>query len=103
MSQLVARQAPGFDPLLNPELCTLDTPGCDLDLAPMEYLPNLAGNALFVAIFALLLLVQIFFGIRHRTWGFLIAMVFGLGLELVGYVGRIQMHFNPFPEGPFLT
>jgi hypothetical protein len=29
-------------------------------------------------------------------------MVGGLALEIIGYAGRIQLHFNPFPFDPFL-
>ncbi|KAF4959803.1 hypothetical protein F66182_18274, partial [Fusarium sp. NRRL 66182] len=29
-------------------------------------------------------------------------MVGGLVGEIIGYIGRVQMHFNPFPQNPFL-
>lgn len=29
-------------------------------------------------------------------------MSLGLALEIIGYAGRIQLHFNPFPFDPFL-
>ncbi|ERF75848.1 hypothetical protein EPUS_01214 [Endocarpon pusillum Z07020] len=86
--------------LANPELCTIDT--CPLELASIEYIPTLPGNALYVSLFALCLLVQLYFGIRYRTWGFLAGMIGGLVLEILGYVARIQIHFNPFREDPFL-
>jgi hypothetical protein len=48
-------------------------------------------------------LAQAFLGIRHRTWGFLIAMLIGTILEAVGYGGRIAMHNDIFTQGPFIT
>ncbi|KAL9117753.1 MAG: hypothetical protein Q9187_005708 [Circinaria calcarea] len=85
---------------INPELCTLQT--CSLDQANYDYIPTLAGNSLFTAIFGILVLAQVFFGIRYRTWGFLVGMFCGITLEIIGYIGRIQSHFNPFPQDPFL-
>jgi hypothetical protein len=62
--------------LENPELCTLQT--CDLSLASFLYIPTLPGNALYAAIFGIYLLAQLFLGIKHKTWGYMIAMIFGL-------------------------
>lgn len=87
---------PGF-PI---ESCTLST--CSLKNAQVEYQPNLGGNAFLLSIFALSLLFQVFFGIRYRIFGFLVGLFCGLVLEIVGYAARIQMHFNPFPKGPFV-
>jgi hypothetical protein len=88
------------NPVIPDDLCTLST--CSLLQAHYQYIPTLAGNALYIGIFALLLLVQIFFGIRYRTWGFLAGMIGGLILEIIGYTARVQMHFNPFTSNPFL-
>lgn len=74
--------------------CTLDT--CPLSEGIITYQPNIAGNAFFVVLFGVLLLVQLGLGIRHKTWSYLVAMVFGLILEVVGYIGRIQLHDDPF-------
>lgn len=88
------------NPGIPDELCTLAT--CSLLQAHFQYVPTLAGNALYIAIFALLLLVQIFLGIRYHTWGFLGGMIGGMILEVIGYVARVQMHYNPFTSNPFL-
>lgn len=82
------------------DLCTLST--CPLDLAEVDYIPSLPGNAFYLALFALALAFQCGLGIYYKTWTYLIAMVFGLAGEIVGYIGRIQMHYNPFPESSFL-
>lgn len=79
-------------------LCTLTT--CDLTLAQFSYRPNLGGNAIFAAIFGIYFLMNLFFGIRHKTWGYMAAMFFGLAGEIIGYVGRLLLYQNPFdPTG----
>ncbi|OCL03471.1 putative RTA1 domain protein [Glonium stellatum] len=88
------------NPVIPDAQCTLQS--CSLLQAHYQYLPSLAGNALYVGIFGLLLAFQIIFGWRARTWGFLGGMFGGLVLEVIGYIGRIQMHSNPFIDGPFL-
>ncbi|KAJ5138295.1 uncharacterized protein N7515_003143 [Penicillium bovifimosum] len=82
------------------EYCTLDL--CPITEAYVYYVPSLAGNAIFVAIFALLLVAQIVLGIRYRTWAYLAGLFGGLVLEVIGYAGRIQMHYNPFRFDPYL-
>ncbi|KAK0107329.1 hypothetical protein ONS95_004023 [Cadophora gregata] len=86
--------------LENPNLCTLDT--CDLSLASFLYIPTLPGNVLFAAIFGIYLVAQIFLGIKHKTWGYMVAMVMGLLLEVIGYVGRVLLHNDPFNDNNFL-
>lgn len=81
--------------------CTLQT--CSMEQATIRYLPSLAGNITYMALFGLILLLQIGLGIRYRTWGFLTGMVCGLVLEIVGYAGRVVMHYNPFNMNNFLT
>ena len=79
--------------------CTLQT--CSITQAQLTYDPSLAGNVFFAAFFSLLLSLQIILGIYYRTWTYSIGMVGGLILELCGYTGRIQMHYNPFIQSPF--
>lgn len=86
--------------LIRGDDCTLEI--CSLEYATIQYQPNLAGNILFIAIFALCLVVQIPLGWRYRTWGFFVAMFGGLILEIVGYVGRVQMHYDPFNFNNFI-
>jgi len=81
-------------------LCTLST--CDLTLAHFDYLPSLPGNALFAALFAVCLFAQVLFGVKYRTWGFMAAAVLGMITEIIGYIGRIAMHSNPFSKTNFL-
>ncbi|KPM38205.1 hypothetical protein AK830_g8351 [Neonectria ditissima] len=55
-------------------------------------IPSLAPNAFYLACHAVLILPQIFLGIRYKTWGYLFGMFCGHVLEIVGYVARVQMH-----------
>jgi len=87
-------------PAIPDELCTLQT--CSLLQAHFRYLPSLAGNALYLAIFAVLIVPQVVLGIQYKTWGFMGAMLGGLILEVIGYTARVQMHSNPFSQDPFL-
>ena len=84
----------------DPSLCTLQT--CDLADATVTYFPSLGGNAFFLAIFALLLVVHFGLGIYYRTWGYMVGLCGGLVLEVIGYAARIQMHYNPWLSNPFL-
>lgn len=81
--------------------CTLAT--CSVkEYGQIEYIPNLAGNAIYAGIFGLLLASQLFLGIRYKTWGYLVGMLFGLLLELLGYVGRLMLHNDIFNKNSFI-
>lgn len=80
--------------------CTLDT--CPLDWALVRYRPSLPGNALYLALFLIMLLIQIYQGFRSRIWSYLACMTCGLVLEVVGYGGRLMLHSNPFNFSSFL-
>ncbi|KAF4627221.1 hypothetical protein G7Y89_g10936 [Cudoniella acicularis] len=80
--------------------CTLDT--CSITQAQYLYDPSLSGNAFLASFFGLLLIFQLFLGIYYRTIGFCIATSIGFVLEIIGYIGRVQMHFNPFIQQPFM-
>ena len=50
--------------------------------------------------FGIYILVNIFIGIRHKTWGYMTAMFFGLAGEVIGYIARSLLSQNPFdPTG----
>ncbi|PMD32729.1 RTA1-domain-containing protein [Hyaloscypha variabilis F] len=84
--------------LADQTLCNLNT--CDLTLAAFDYRASLPGNALYAAIFGIYLLLNIYLGIRHKTWGYMVAMTVGLCGEIIGYIGRILLWKNPFdPTG----
>lgn len=87
-------------PLQSTANCTVGT--CPLSCAQVRYLPTLAGNAVYAAAFGLLLILQLVLGVKYKTWGFMVGMVCGLMLEVVGYSGRIVLHDNPFDFNNFI-
>lgn len=94
---------PGVNATLwnNPESCTYAT--CSVEtFGQLSYIPSLGGNAFYLAIFALGLFAQIFLAIRYRTWGFLVAMIGGCALEIVGYAARIELHIDDFDNNYFI-
>ncbi|KAF5559151.1 RTA [Fusarium phyllophilum] len=62
--------------------------------------PNLGRNIFYLACHAFLIMPQIYWGIRHKTWGYLFGMFCGHVLEMVGFAARIRMHFG---QSGFLT
>ncbi|KAK4543649.1 hypothetical protein LTR36_005294 [Oleoguttula mirabilis] len=97
----------GIDPYANcnpqivdNDLCTLET--CCLAQSSFLYIPTYGGNLFFAVFFGVLLLPQLGLGIRYRTWGFMVGMIMGLVLEIIGYVARVQLHDSPFASNPFL-
>jgi len=48
------------------------------------------------------MLVHLAQGIKWRTWGFTICMVAGCLDEIIGYIGRIILHSNPFSFNAFV-
>jgi hypothetical protein len=81
-------------------VCTLQT--CPISESALGYRPSLGGNVFIAVVFGLLLPIQLFLGIRHRTWGFMVGMVGGLLLEIVGYAGRAALKDDPFSRDLFM-
>jgi hypothetical protein len=76
--------------------CTLND--CTFSAGFVDFIPSIPGNAFFLSIFGLLIIPQLYFGVKHRTFAFTTTMLLGLALEVMGYVGAIQMHFSyPIP------
>ncbi|KAF4457496.1 hypothetical protein F53441_546 [Fusarium austroafricanum] len=83
-----------------------DSP-CNLDTCPVEwsiysYRPSLAANIVFVVLFSLIGLTHGYLGFRWKSWGFMTGMLLGCLSEIVGYVGRIMMYYNPFSFNAFM-
>ncbi|KAM0452974.1 hypothetical protein ACHAPV_007479 [Trichoderma viride] len=91
------------DPIItfgSDETCTLDN--CPVEWSILSYQPSLASNIVFAALFAVIGLVHFYLGFRWRTWGFTIPMLVGCITEIIGYIGRILLHNNPFSYPGFL-
>lgn len=83
--------------------CTSITPTCPIEATIYGYYPNLAGNAFFVAAFAILSVLNIVLGLglRQRTCTYMVAMTCGCVGESVGYIGRILLHGDPWGNSGF--
>lgn len=86
-----------FGPLAN---CTLDL--CPLEWSILRYQPNIPANAIFIAVFGISMAVHAWQGWQFRSWGFTASMISGCILEIIGYVGRLIIHDNPFDFSGFL-
>ncbi|TDZ15718.1 Sphingoid long-chain base transporter RSB1 [Colletotrichum orbiculare MAFF 240422] len=86
-----------FGPKAN---CTLDL--CPLEASLLRYQPSIPVNGAFIALFALAMVIHAVQGFRAKTWGFMASMIGGCLIEIIGYVGRLILHDNPFSFGGFL-
>lgn len=75
---------------------------CPSEWATLHYQPTFIGNAIYLAMFVILLIAQLFFGVKHKTWNYLGAVSLGVIGEAVGYVGRLMLSKNNFPTKNFL-
>ncbi|GKT96269.1 parasitic phase-specific protein psp-1 [Colletotrichum tofieldiae] len=80
--------------------CTLEL--CPIEWSILRYQPSIPASGTFIAFFALALVVHAIEGIKWKTWGFMASMICGCVLEIVGYVGRLLIHDNPFDFEGFL-
>lgn len=81
--------------------CTHVTPECPVEYSIYTYRPNLGANVFFLAAFAISAILQLFFGLKYRTWTFAIALVLGCLCETIGYVGRVLLSINPYDMNGF--
>ncbi len=87
----------GFGPNAN---CTLDL--CSIQESVFEYSPSLAANSIFLVLFVLSGFIHLYQGIRSKEWFYMTAAILGCITEVVGYVGRILLHKDPFSFNDFL-
>ena len=80
--------------------CTLDI--CPLEASLLQYRPSVPVNSLFIAIFGFTTVAHLVQGFRTCSWGFMASIVCGNLLEIVGYVGRVLLHDNPFSFSGFV-
>ncbi|TVY53156.1 Sphingoid long-chain base transporter RSB1 [Lachnellula cervina] len=81
--------------------CTLDT--CPISSSYYFYRVSLAANATFLALFAISFLgFVVTFALTRRALAFTVAMLIGVILEVIGYVGRIESNKNQWQENGFL-
>lgn len=97
MSETLSSLPPG---ITNTDECTKET--CPVTLATIPYVPSLAGNIIFVGIWGVAAALHLGLGIKFRTWTFMVALILGCALEVMGYIGRVLLNSNPFNEDAFL-
>lgn len=91
----------------DPQMIGMQRKYCKLDLCPIEwatmkYRPTIVGSAIYAILFSVLLFGQLYYGIRHKTWSYLVVLWLGILGEIIGYNGRILLNRNPFPMKNFL-
>jgi hypothetical protein len=84
-----------------PEWCSSVTPECPVEGTIYGYTPNLIANAFFAGFFGLALMIQLYFGIRYKTWTYMIAVGLGCLAECIGYIGRVMLNSNPYNDAGF--
>ncbi|PYI30068.1 parasitic phase-specific protein PSP-1 [Aspergillus indologenus CBS 114.80] len=80
--------------------CTLEL--CPLEASILRYQPSIPANSVAIAIFGMSFLVNLVQGCYYRAWGFMAGLLSGCILEIVGYIGRIIIHDNPFAFNGFI-
>lgn len=60
------------------------SPECTLQNTIYGYYPSVAANAIFCVIFGLCMVVQLFQGIKYKSWAFMVAMSIGSLGEMIG-------------------
>ncbi|KAI3557521.1 parasitic phase-specific protein PSP-1 [Colletotrichum abscissum] len=80
--------------------CTLDL--CPIEWSILRYQPSVPASGTFIGFFSLALALHALLGFKWKTWGFTASMISGCVLEIVGYVGRLFIHDNPFDFNGFL-
>ncbi|KAK9234062.1 RTA1 domain-containing protein [Lipomyces kononenkoae] len=81
--------------------CTTITPSCPVEATIYGYYPSLVANVFFAAAFGFYMVLNIAFAVRYRTVSYGIALILGCMTEVVGYIGRIMMHHNPWSQAGF--
>jgi len=75
---------------------------CLVNYSVYQYRPTLGGNATFLALFAIALIIHAVLGLRYRTWTYAGVVVAGCISEIIGYGARIMLYQNPFSFTGFL-
>ncbi|RDW93489.1 RTA1 domain-containing protein [Aspergillus mulundensis] len=79
--------------------CTSVTPACPVSGTTLGYSPNLAGNLILLIVFAVCGLAQLWLGVRYKVRLYTTLVFLGCAGEVVGYIGRLMLHSNPWSNG----
>ncbi|PYI23204.1 hypothetical protein BO99DRAFT_479324 [Aspergillus violaceofuscus CBS 115571] len=81
------------------EVNYLYSPGVTTTLG---YYPNLGGNIFLLLVFAVCTLAQIYLGFRYQVRLYSALVFLGCAGEVIGYIGRLLLHANPWSNGGFI-
>ena len=81
--------------------CTTVSAACPVEATIFGYAPSLPANAVFLAISALCAIVQVYLGVRYKTWAFMTGLLLGCITQAIGYAGRILMEPNAWNDTGF--
>lgn len=81
---------------ISPLGCVGDESVCPTEASIYGYKPDVPSTAFFLALFALCGFVNIYFGVRYKTWTYMVALGLGCFTMALGYIGRILLSRNPF-------
>lgn len=71
------------------------TADCDSACPYYDYDPSIAGNAILLAAYSILIPAVFYPGLRISTLAFSIILVAGLALDVIGFVGRLLLSRSP--------
>ncbi|KAK4949811.1 hypothetical protein LTR10_011653 [Elasticomyces elasticus] len=74
---------------------------CPIENTIYGYYPSVGANCFFVAFFFMAAVMQLYGGIRYKTWTYLIAMFLACVDQGLGYIGRVMLHQNPYSSVGF--
>ncbi|KAI1616118.1 RTA1 like protein-domain-containing protein [Exophiala viscosa] len=74
---------------------------CPVENTIYGYYPSVGANCFFVAFFFMAAVMQLYGGIRYKTWTYLIAMFLACIDQGLGYIGRVMLHQNPYSQVGF--
>ncbi|SPO01666.1 related to phospholipid-translocating ATPase [Cephalotrichum gorgonifer] len=84
------------------DTCKEITDFCRVEFTVYGELFTKGACIFFAAAYLLLLVTQVFFGIKAKTWSFMIWLALGTGFEMVGYAARTIMADNPWKMNAFI-
>ncbi|KAF9776885.1 hypothetical protein IL306_004855 [Fusarium sp. DS 682] len=82
-------------------ICVHISKECPIELTTYGYRPNLGGNGFLAVIFGIAFFANIFLGIRFRIRAYAVVLSLGCLAQVLGYIGRVGMYFQPFSAIPF--
>ncbi|KAJ8064733.1 hypothetical protein OCU04_007051 [Sclerotinia nivalis] len=76
--------------------CTSISSECPVEATVYGYTPSLGLNVFFLVFFVLAAIFHLTTSTRYKTYFFSLAITIGCLGEVVGYLGRILLHANPW-------